>query len=123
MSEPEGTIKHGPTVKPTQDEVAKKAYAIYVKEGRPSGHADQNGADAEAQLRHADDGQGRQWCSTAPAAGPVPHSPVAQPHANDGEHRRHAQALRDASDVDFEAVPEARPKASSRPSAPAAVIE
>ena len=38
-----------PEAKPTQDEVAKKAYAIYAKEGRPQGHADQNWADAEAQ--------------------------------------------------------------------------
>jgi P-type Cu2+ transporter len=42
-----------PESKPTQDEVAKKAYAIYLKEGRPQGHADQNWLEAEAQLRHA----------------------------------------------------------------------
>jgi len=43
--------------KPTQDEVAKKAYAICLKEGRPEGHADQNWSDAEAQLHHAGVGQ------------------------------------------------------------------
>ena len=39
--------------KPAHDEVAKKAYAIYLKEGRPQGHAEQNWLEAEAQLRHA----------------------------------------------------------------------
>ncbi len=39
--------------KPTHDEVAKKAYAIYQKEGHPQGHAGQNWSEAEAQLRHA----------------------------------------------------------------------
>jgi Cu2+-exporting ATPase len=53
MSEHEHTVKDEPRSKPTQDEVAKKAYAIYVKEGRPQGHADQNWSDAEAQLQHA----------------------------------------------------------------------
>ena len=57
MSEHEHAVKEEPGIKPTQDEVAKKAYAIYVKEGRPQGHADQNWADAEAELRHADAGQ------------------------------------------------------------------
>ncbi|MBW4047916.1 MAG: copper-translocating P-type ATPase [Proteobacteria bacterium] len=53
MSEHEHTTKDEPESKLTQDEVAKKAYAIYVKEGRPQGHADQNWSDAEAQLQHA----------------------------------------------------------------------
>ena len=53
MSEHEHSAKDEPATKPTQDEVAKKAYAIYVKEGRPQGHADQNWSDAEAQLRNA----------------------------------------------------------------------
>ncbi len=57
MSEHEHTVKDEPGNKPTQDEVAKKAYDIYVKEGRPQGHADQNWSDAEAQLRHAGAGQ------------------------------------------------------------------
>jgi|GEM_PF-3976205 len=38
---------------PTQDEVAKKACAISVKEGRPQGHSDQHWSDAEARLQHA----------------------------------------------------------------------
>src|SRR5664279_1527028 len=42
--------------KPTQDEVAKKAYAIYLKEGRPQGHAEQNWLEAEAQVAHAGSG-------------------------------------------------------------------
>jgi len=57
MSQREHTVKAEPVKKPTQGEVAKKAYAIYVKEGRPQGHADQNWSDAEAQLLHAGTGQ------------------------------------------------------------------
>lgn len=57
MSEHEHTAKDEPATNPTPGEVAKKAYAIYVKEGRPQGHADQNWSDAEAQLRHPDAGQ------------------------------------------------------------------
>jgi hypothetical protein len=41
-----------PEEEPAQDEVAKKAYAIYLKEGRPQGHAEQNWLEAEAQLQH-----------------------------------------------------------------------
>jgi Cu2+-exporting ATPase len=43
-----------PESKPAQDDVAKKAYDIYLKEGRPEGHAKQNWSEAEAQLMHAD---------------------------------------------------------------------
>jgi len=57
MSPREHTFKAEPVKKPTQGEVAKKAYAIDVKEGRPQGHADQNWSDAEAQLLHAGTGQ------------------------------------------------------------------
>jgi Cu2+-exporting ATPase len=42
-----------PESKPTQEETAKKAYEIYLKEGSPKGHAKQNWSDAEAQLQHA----------------------------------------------------------------------
>jgi cation transport ATPase len=41
-----------PEEEPAQDEVAKKAYAIYLKEGRPQGHAEQNWLEAEAQSQH-----------------------------------------------------------------------
>jgi Cu2+-exporting ATPase len=41
-----------PEDKPAQDEVAKKAYALYEKEGRPQGHDKQNWLEAEAQLSH-----------------------------------------------------------------------
>ena len=57
MSEHDHAALAEPEAKPSQDEVAKKAYAIYLKEGRPQGHAEQNWADAEAQLRHTDVGQ------------------------------------------------------------------
>ena len=42
-----------PESKPGQDEVAKEAYAIYAKEGRPQGHAEQNLLEAETHLQHA----------------------------------------------------------------------
>jgi P-type Cu2+ transporter len=51
MNEREHTGKDEPATKPTQEEVAKKAYAIYQKEGRPQGHAEQNWLEAEAQLQ------------------------------------------------------------------------
>ncbi len=53
MKQHEHPTKTEPETKPAQDEVAKKAYAIYLKEGRPQGHADQNWLEAEAQLQHA----------------------------------------------------------------------
>ena len=56
MDEHEHTAKDEPATQPTQDEVAKKAYAIYLKEGRPQGHAEQNWLAAEDQLQHADSG-------------------------------------------------------------------
>src|ERR1017187_7925942 len=43
--------KPGPT--PTHDEVAKKAYAIYLKEGRPQGRDVQNWKEAETKMPHA----------------------------------------------------------------------
>jgi len=42
--------------KPAHDEVAKKAYAIYLKEGHPQGHAEQNWLEAETQLQHTGSG-------------------------------------------------------------------
>ena len=56
MDEHEHTAKDEPATQPTQDEVAKKAYAIYLKEGRPQGHAEQNWLAAEDQLQHTDSG-------------------------------------------------------------------
>jgi len=53
MNEREHTTKDERATKPAQDEVAKKAYAVYLKEGRPQGHAKQNWLGAEAQLQHA----------------------------------------------------------------------
>ncbi len=38
--------------KPEHDEVAKKAYAIYLKEGRPKGHDMKNWLEAEAKMPH-----------------------------------------------------------------------
>jgi P-type Cu2+ transporter len=42
-----------PESKSAHDEVAKKAYAIYLKEGHPQGHAEQNWLEAEAKMPHA----------------------------------------------------------------------
>src|ERR1022692_819067 len=50
MKEHEHATKTGPENKPAPDEVSKEAYAIYLKEGRPQGHAVQNWLDAEARL-------------------------------------------------------------------------
>ena len=51
MKEHEHTGKDEPATKPTREDVAKKAYAIYLKEGHPQGHAEQNWLEAEAQLQ------------------------------------------------------------------------
>ena len=53
MKEHEHKPKKTPEKKPEQDKIAKKAYAIYLKEGRPQGHAEQNWLEAEAQSQHA----------------------------------------------------------------------
>ena len=51
MDEHDHTGKDEPATNPAHDEVAKKAYAIYLKEGRPEGHAEQNWLEAETQLQ------------------------------------------------------------------------
>jgi P-type Cu2+ transporter len=53
MKEHEHPTTNTPDTEPAQDEVAKKAYATYLKEGRPEGHAEQNWLEAEAQMPHA----------------------------------------------------------------------
>jgi len=50
----EHTAKDEPVTQPARDEVAKQAYAIYTKEGKPQGHAEQNWLEAEARLKHPD---------------------------------------------------------------------
>lgn len=52
--EHEHTAEDEPVTQPTRDEVAKQAYAIYTKEGKPQGHAEQNWLEAETQLQHTD---------------------------------------------------------------------
>ena len=42
-----------PKSRPAQDEVAKKAHAIYLKEGRPQGHDVKNWLEAETEMPHA----------------------------------------------------------------------
>ncbi len=56
MKERQRPPTNGPKATPPHDDVAKKAYAVYLKEGRPQGHAEQNWLEAEAQLQH--DGAG-----------------------------------------------------------------
>jgi Cu2+-exporting ATPase len=46
------TSKAKPAPNPARDEVAKKAYALYEKEGRPQGHDKQNWLETEAQMSH-----------------------------------------------------------------------
>jgi hypothetical protein len=38
----EHETKNKPETEPAHDEMAKKAYSIYLKEGRPQGHAELN---------------------------------------------------------------------------------
>jgi len=49
-TEKSDTTKNKPDSQPAHDEVAKKAYALYEKEGRPEGHAEQNWSAAEAEM-------------------------------------------------------------------------
>jgi Cu2+-exporting ATPase len=53
MKEHEHAAENTPEANPTQDEVAKKAYSIYLKEGRPQGHDVQNWLQAERGMAHA----------------------------------------------------------------------
>ena len=53
MKEHQHTAKNAPETKLPHDEVAQKAYSIYLKEGRSEGHSEQNWREAEAQLQHA----------------------------------------------------------------------
>src|SRR5579859_287893 len=52
MNELEKATNNEPESKPAQDEVAKKAYAIYLKEGRPQGRDKENWLEAEANIPH-----------------------------------------------------------------------
>jgi plasma-membrane proton-efflux P-type ATPase len=52
--EPHSDQPKAPESKPAQDEVAKKAYAIYLKEGRPQGRDVQNWLEAETQMSRAE---------------------------------------------------------------------
>ena len=53
MKEDERATKNKSATKPAQDEVAKKAYAIYLKEGRPQGRDMQNWLEAETNMPSA----------------------------------------------------------------------
>ncbi len=53
MKKHEHAAKNEPETKPAHDDVARKAYAIYEKEGRPQGNAEQNWSEAEANTPHA----------------------------------------------------------------------
>ncbi|MEQ1871516.1 MAG: DUF2934 domain-containing protein, partial [Vicinamibacterales bacterium] len=53
MKEHEHATQNKPETKPSHDQVAKKAYAIYLKEGRPQGRDVQNWLEAEANTPHA----------------------------------------------------------------------
>ena len=52
MKTHEHPTKGEPVAKPAQEGVAEKSYAIYLKEGRPQGPAEQNWFDAEARMPH-----------------------------------------------------------------------
>jgi hypothetical protein len=53
MKEHEHETKNKLETEPAHDEVAKKVYTIYMKEGHPQGDAEQKWLEAEAQLQHA----------------------------------------------------------------------
>jgi Cu2+-exporting ATPase len=53
MKEHQHAAQNTPETKPPHDEVAKKAYSIFLKEGRPQRHSEQNWREAEAQLQHS----------------------------------------------------------------------
>jgi Cu2+-exporting ATPase len=53
MKEHEHATKHEAEPGPTQDAVAKKAYGIYLKEGRPQGRDVQNWLEAESKMPHS----------------------------------------------------------------------
>jgi len=64
----EHATKHEPDLEPAQNEVAKKAYAIYLKEGRPQGRDVQNWLEAETKLAAA---------NKTPHDGPNHHADMA----------------------------------------------
>lgn len=53
MKEHEPVIINRPDTKRAKNELAKMAYAIYAKEGRPEGHAEQNWLEAEVKMPRA----------------------------------------------------------------------
>ena len=53
MKEHEHATQNKPETEPSHDKVAKKAYAIYLKEGRPQGRDVQHWLEAEAKTPHA----------------------------------------------------------------------
>jgi Cu2+-exporting ATPase len=53
MKEYQHATINKPGTKPTHDEVAKKAYGIFLKEGRPQGRDVQNWLEAESKMPHS----------------------------------------------------------------------
>jgi hypothetical protein len=96
MKQREHTAEDTPENMPVQDQEAKEAYAICLKEGRPQGHTEQNCREAESQLQptgsdhsnHHDhrnhhahmaaDFRNRFWISLALALPILPTSPLLQ---------------------------------------------
>ena len=65
MTENEHPPKKPLGIMPAQNEVAKKAYAIYLKKGRPQGRDVQNWLEAETKMPHAgpEHPKGKAWHS------------------------------------------------------------
>lgn len=73
MKDHEHATQNEPDTEPSQDKVAKKAYAIYLKEGRPQGRDVQNWLETEAKTptldrrtmhtwrRISENGSGSHW--------------------------------------------------------------
>jgi Cu+-exporting ATPase len=69
--------KNKPEPGQVRDEVAKRAYSLYVKEGRPQGHEVRNWLEAEVQVEHSGSDMSRtKGGDAAPGAGPQATSKV-----------------------------------------------
>ena len=68
MKEHEHATINKPETKPAHDEVAKKAYGIYLKEGRPQGRDVQNWLGVESKMpRAGPEHHGHMAANDAPA--------------------------------------------------------
>lgn len=53
---PRNNRKNGASAEPTQEEIASRAYQIYVRKGQPEGHDLENWLEAETELKRERNG-------------------------------------------------------------------